>query len=59
MTAQQPQLTPIADDVHATAPEVLARAAADYAAQQAATRTKQQQGGTGAREGVLPSGGTR
>ena len=51
--------TPVADDATASAPELLARAAQDLAAQQAATAKKQQQGGPGTREGVLPSGGDR
>jgi len=55
MSEQQP--TPVADDATASAPELLARAAQDRAAQQAATKAKQDQGGPGTREGVLPSGG--
>jgi hypothetical protein len=49
----------VADDVHATAPQLLARAAVDYARQQAATRAKQDQGGTGVRQGILPAGVNR
>lgn len=49
--------TPVADDATATAAEVLTRAQADYAAAQAAAHAKQEQGGTGVRQGVLP--GTR
>lgn len=58
---QQPpeQPTPVADDIHATAPQLLARAAADYAHTQAAARSKQEQGGTGVRQGILTAGGTR
>jgi hypothetical protein len=48
--------TPVADDATASAPELLARAAQDLAATQAATKAKQQQGGPGTREGVLPAG---
>lgn len=47
--------TPVADDATATAAQLQARAAADYAAQQAATLAKQEQGGTGTRHGVLPA----
>lgn len=47
--------TPVDLDVHAIAPELLARAHTDYAAQQAAARAKQEQGGTGERHGILPS----
>ena len=53
------QPTPVADDLHATAPQLLARAAVDYAQAQAAARAKQEQGGTGERQGVLLGGGTR
>lgn len=51
--------TPVVEDLHAVAAQLQARAAADYAAQQAATRTHQQQGGTGQRDGILPGGSTR
>ena len=47
------QTTPVTDDAHATPAQLLARAAQDYAANQTAARAKQQQGGTGRREGVL------
>lgn len=50
------QTTPVVDDATATAAQLQARAAADLAAQQAATRAKQEQGGTGVRQGVLSSG---
>lgn len=52
------QPTPVAEDLHATAPELLARAHADYSQGQAASSEHQAQGGTGERQGVLP-GGTR
>lgn len=57
---QQPQArpTPVADDAHATAQQLQARAAADYTAQHAATQAQQAQGGTGHREGILPGGDT-
>jgi hypothetical protein len=46
----------VTDDATASAPELLARAAQDRATQQAAAKAKQQQGGPGTREGVLPAG---
>lgn len=46
--------TPVDEDVHATVPELLARAHADYSQGQAASSEHQAQGGTGQREGVLP-----
>jgi hypothetical protein len=49
--------TPVADDAHATAAELLARAARDYSNTQAATQARQAQGGQETREGVLPGGG--
>lgn len=52
---QQP--TPVVEDAHATASQLLARAHADYASAQVATSEHQAQGGTGQREGVLPGGG--
>ncbi|MET7457689.1 hypothetical protein ABZT03_38740 [Streptomyces sp. NPDC005574] len=55
--SQQP--TPVADDLHATAAQLLARAAQDRAAAQTAARTKQAAGGTEIRQGILPGGGTR
>jgi hypothetical protein len=54
MSEQPP--TPVAEDATASAPELLARAAQDLAAAQAAAEAKQAQGGPGTREGVLPSG---
>lgn len=48
--------TPVTDDAQATAAQLQARAAADLATQQAATRAKQNQGGTGTRQGILPGG---
>jgi hypothetical protein len=57
-TDQQPQQpTPVADDANATPAQLQQRAAADYAAQHAATQAHQAQGGTGVRQGVLPGGG--
>jgi hypothetical protein len=56
---QQQPPTPVADDIHATTPQLLQRAAADYAQAQAAARAKEQRGGTGVRQGVLLGGGTR
>ena len=58
MSEQQPTPTPVVEDLHAAAPQLQARAAADYANAQAATRTRQQQGGPGIRQGVL-NGSTR
>jgi hypothetical protein len=55
----EPQLTPVAEDLHATVPEVLARAATDYAAAQAAAQAKDASGGPGTREGILHGGGQR
>ena len=48
--------TPVTEDAHATAPELLARAAADYDDSQAAVQAHEDQGGTGERQGVLPGG---
>lgn len=48
---------PAVADQGATVPQLHARAAADYNAQQTANRTKQQQGGTGQRDGILTGGG--
>lgn len=55
MTEQTP--SPIHDDAGATVEQLLARAAADLATQQTATRAKEQQGGPETRQGVLPGGG--
>jgi hypothetical protein len=55
MSEQQP--TPVAADLNASAPQLLARAAHDYAQAQAAARTKDDQGGPGTRQGILPGGG--
>lgn len=52
MTEQQP--TPVADDVHATAAQLLARASVDYTDATTVTDAIEAQGGTGDREGVLP-----
>ncbi|MER5715744.1 hypothetical protein [Streptomyces sp. NPDC002132] len=54
---QQTYPCPALDDAHATVAELHARAAQDYAGQQAANRKKQERGGTGVRQGVLPGGG--
>jgi hypothetical protein len=51
-----PTLTPVADDLHATAPDLLTRAAADYTDATTVTHAIEAQGGTGEREGVLPGG---
>lgn len=48
------QTTPVAEDLHATTAELLARAHADYSHAQTVTSEHQAQGGTGQREGVLP-----
>jgi hypothetical protein len=48
---QQP--TPVADDLYATAPQLLARAAVDYVTAQAAAQTRDAQGGPGTRQGIL------
>lgn len=48
--------TPVADDLHATPAQLLARAADDLAAAQAAARMKEEKGGSGHRQGVLPGG---
>ncbi|WCN06043.1 hypothetical protein [Streptomyces sp. M92] len=48
--------TPVTEDANATTTELQQRAAADYAATLAAARAKQDQGSTGAREGILPGG---
>lgn len=53
----EPVPSPHHDDANTTPAQLLASAAADYAAQQAATREKQAQGGPGVRQGVLPGGG--
>lgn len=44
---------PAVTDQNATPAQLHARAANDYAQQQAANRAKQEQGGTGQRQGVL------
>jgi hypothetical protein len=49
--------TPVAEDATATPEQLLARAAQDLAAAQAAARNKAEQGGPGQRQGVLPGGG--
>jgi hypothetical protein len=46
--------TPVTEDQNATAQQLLARAATDLAAAQAAAQAKAAQGGTGTRQGVLP-----
>jgi hypothetical protein len=51
------QPTPVTEDAHATAPQLLARAAQDYTHANTAAQTHQAQGGNGVREGVLPGGG--
>ena len=48
-----PTPSPFHDDQNATHTQLLAAAANDLAAQQAANRAKQEQGGTGQRQGVL------
>lgn len=50
------ETTPVADGLHATPAELLARAAEDLAKAQGAARKKEEQGGSGARQGVLPGG---
>lgn len=55
MTAPIP--SPHHDDQGATIAQLHARASADLAAQQAANRKKQEQGGPEVRQGVLPGGG--
>lgn len=49
--------TPVAQDLGANAPELLARAAADYTSATTVTDALEAQGGTGVREGVLPGDG--
>lgn len=49
-----PTPSPFHDDQNATPTQLLAAAANDLAQQQAYTREKQQQGGPGVRQGVLP-----
>lgn len=49
------QSTPVTADANATAAQLLARAAQDLAATQAAAAQKQAQG-DGVRQGVLPGG---
>lgn len=48
--------TPVTADANANAAQLLARAAQDLAAAQAAARQKQEQG-AGMRGGILPGGG--
>lgn len=55
MSDQHPN--PAVADQGATPAQLHARAANDYATQQAYTRDQQQQGGPGQRDGILPSGG--
>jgi hypothetical protein len=50
--------TPVADDMQATAAELLARAAQDYTHANTGAQVHEAQGGTGVREGVLPGGGS-
>ncbi|MCI3271414.1 hypothetical protein [Streptomyces cylindrosporus] len=50
------QPSPVVEDAHATAPQLLARAHVDYQHSQYATQEHQAQGGAGVREGVLPGG---
>ncbi|MFF7949110.1 hypothetical protein [Streptomyces griseorubiginosus] len=50
------QPTPVHEDANATLDEVLARAARDLADATAARLQREQQGGTGIREGILPGG---
>lgn len=52
------QPTPVTEDVHATVPDLIARAHADFQHNQGVVQAHDNQGGTGQREGVLP-GGTR
>jgi hypothetical protein len=54
MSNQHPN--PAVADQHATIPQLHARAAQDYAANQQAARTREAQGGPGQRDGVLPGG---
>lgn len=49
-------ITDVVDDATATPAQLLARAAQDLAAEQAAARKKEEQGSTGNREGVLSGG---
>ncbi|MFM9635943.1 hypothetical protein [Streptomyces turgidiscabies] len=49
--------TPVTDDAHATAAQLQQRAAQELAATREAAARKAAQGGTGARQGVLPGGG--
>ena len=48
---------PAVTDQGATVPQLLARAANDYATQQAVTHAKQEQGGTEQRDGILHGDG--
>jgi len=50
------QPTPVVDDAHASAPQLLARTAQDLANATTARLQQEQQGGTGIREGILPGG---
>ncbi|MFG2780803.1 hypothetical protein ACGFY7_23485 [Streptomyces prunicolor] len=50
------QITPVADDLHATPDDLLARAAVDLTHATQVTDAHDAQGGTGEREGVLPGG---
>ena len=49
---------PVDTDQHATAAELLARSAQDYADATTVAEAHEAQGGTGVREGVLPGGGS-
>jgi hypothetical protein len=46
---------PAVADQHATIPQLHARAAQDYAANQQAARTRETQGGPEQRDGILPA----
>lgn len=51
--------TPVDQDANATVDQLLARAAADLANATTARIQREAQGGTEAREGIIPGGGTR
>ncbi|WP_330236134.1 hypothetical protein [Streptomyces sp. NBC_00566] len=51
-----PATTPVHEDANATTAQLQQRAAADLAAARAAAEAKQEQGGTGNRQGILPGG---
>jgi len=48
--------TPVAEDLHATPAELIARAAADYEHHNTTAQIHDAQGGTGERQGILPGG---